>query len=755
MGSLNYVHEFVVGPPPGGSGKVQLDVKRVSLEEACSCPFRLKVVAEFEGRLPIRELLHAPAVLEVKEVTAYATTSVRFVQGVVARVKERLVRSREALQRLTFEVVPPFALLRKNRDSRVFLNRTTQQIVQEVFESCNLPVSDLEFRLVEDYQPRAVCTQYEETSFDFLSRLLEEEGISYFFEHSAAGAKMVLVDSAEKYSKHPRGALPLIPPTGTSVGEAVFRATPFRYLRPGKVVLRDHDFRHADVLLDAEASDNARFGIEHYEYPGRFTDDATGQRYAKVRLEEHASRAEGLHGAAQAFSLTPGHVFRITSGPSLTPHEFATDVAKGWVPVSVYHHWAELEGGRISYETRFSARNAELTVRPERRTPKAHVKGPMLAVVTTGGEEIQCDDFGCVTVQFLWDRYGKNNDKSSGPVRVLQMQSSGSVAIPRKGWEVVVECEDGDPDRPIIIGRLYNSAQPPPATLPGDKTVTAFQSFTSPGGGGHNEIRINDAAGSELINVHAQKDMNVAVANDRKIHVTNNATVGVGSNQKLTVGVARDEEVKANDALVVGATQAWTIGALRTEMVTKDLSVEIAGKRDTTIGVSDMTMTPKQIAISTSGNLSETVGGLCLEAAALETSMAVGGAATIMVGGAKIEAVGAGKSEMTVGARSSLIGGAFINAAGKDVTLGCKGSKTTVVGGVLVSAASKTADLSAATDLTIRVGAAFAALGKTIVLKVGKSNITLASGGAVVTSKQIVLEATGPNAELAPLVSSK
>src|SRR5512133_2821841 len=752
MPTLNYLHEFSVGPVPASV----LDVRRVSLIEACSCPYRLRVVADYDGRLPIKELLNAPAVLEVKAETDLFSTTVRLVHGSVLRAKERLVRSNEALQRITFEVAPPMAWLRLTRDSRVFLRRTTQQIVQEVFQQCGLPTDCLEFRLKETYLPREVCTQYEETSFDFVSRLLEEEGICYFFEHSDAGVKMICADSPEGFSKHPSGSLPLIPPTGGSVGESVHRITPFRQLRPAKVVLRDHDFRHADLVLEAESSDEAPLGIEHYEYPGRFTDEETGKRFAKVRLEEQASLAEGVHGTAQAFSMLPGHVFRVTADPGAFATEFSTAGSNGWVPVFVSHHWQQLESGQISYQTRFSARSAELAYRPERRTPKGQVKGPMLATVTTApGEEIECDDLGCVTVQYLWDRYGKQNDESSGKVRVLQMQSTGSVAIPRKGWEVVVECEDGDPDKPIIVGRLYNSAQPPPASLPADKTVTALQSFTSPGGGGHNEIRINDGAGGELISVHAQKDMNVTVANDRKLHVTNNCSVGVGAKGELTVGVGRTEEVKANDSLVVGATLDWTVGAVRSETVTRDSKLEIAGKRTSTIGVSDTTMTPMAIATSTSGNLSETVGGLCLEAAALEASTAVAGSCTEMIGGAKIEAVGGGKSETTLGARTSLVGGAYINASGKDVSLASKGSKNTLVGGMMVAAGGKTVDLSGTTELKITIGGALAALGKTIVLKVGNSNITLSSGTAVVSAKKITLEATGPNAELSPLVSSK
>ncbi|MGC4070386.1 MAG: type VI secretion system tip protein TssI/VgrG [Polyangiaceae bacterium] len=381
-------------------------------------------------------------------------------------------------------------------------------------------------------------------------------------------------------------------------------------------------------------------GFEYYEYPGRFSDKGLGDRYASMRLEELRAMAEGLSGVGQALSMTPGHKFAfeapVGGQRSRVPAvDFDFADPESWVPVAVHHQWARHEDGHASVKTQFSARRGDLAYRPERRTPRARVKGPMLAMVTTRGEEIQCDEFGCVTVQYLWDTYGKQDDKSSGPVRVAQMQSSGSVAIPRRGWEVVVECEDGDPDKPIIVGRLYNGAQSPPASLPAEKTVTAFQSFSSPGGGGHNEIRINDGAGGELISSHAQKDMNVAVANDRNVHVANNSSVTVGANQTLSVGVARVEEVGANDSIAVTGNQSWTVGAVRTETVTGNSALGINGNRDATIGATHMTMTPKSIDVSTAGNLSETVGGLCLEASALETEMAVAGSYKAMIGGAK------------------------------------------------------------------------------------------------------------------------
>lgn len=764
--SRDYSIQFLCGPCGPEAGP-SLEIQRMQLHEACSRPYRLKVVgtwgAEYEPLQP--DQLRG---LEATLVVSFRGTDtvLRYVHGIVHGVQESYNAAAGADQVLSFDVVPKLSLLKMRRNSRIFRGPTdtsgitTKEIVETLLKENGLVADDFSFQNVNTLK-RLVCTQYEETDFDFVSRLLEEEGVGYCFDHTKDGARLLFFDSQGGFVDS-EASYPLVAGTGATQ-ESVQAVTAFKALRPSKVVLRDHNFTlSGQQTIEVSASDSSGSGLEYYEYPGRFSDEATGKQFAQFRLEELTALAEGLSGTGQVLSLTPGHIFTFEQpsgdGRKRFPAsaDFDADGHSPWVPVSAYHQWFVNEQGHASVKTQFRARPGNVAYRPERRTPRARVKGPMQAIVTTTpGEEIDCDAFGCVKVQFFWDRFGKQDDKSSGWVRVLQMQSSGSVAIPRKGWEVLVECEDGDPDKPVIVGRLYNSGNAPPASLPTEKTVTAFQSFSTPAGGGHNEIRINDGTGGELISVHAQKEMNVVVANDRKIHVTNNSTVGVGANQELSVGVARLEDVGANDELVVGASQKWSVGAVRTETVTSDSRVDIKGKRDTSIGVSHMTMTPQAVTINTSGNCSETVGGLCLEAAGMESSMTIGGKYSATVGGAMIQAVAAGMTQTTVGSRSMTVGGAFINAAGKDVTYASKGSKKTTVGGVMMLAGGENAELSAKTDLKIKIGAALAVAGTTVILKVGGSTITLGNGSAAVASKQIILEATGPNAELAPMVGSK
>ncbi len=724
-----------------------LEPVAIRVHEELSRPYCIEVALRCDvGRARADALLREPA--EIVIYSEYTGKVVRRFGGTVHRATETLRRS-ATTQRIELEIVPALTWLQYSRDSRIFQNLTTQGIVKEVFKQRGINESNVEWRLDESYKPRETCTQLDETCLDFVSRLLEEDGIFYFHEHAEDGTKLILADSAGKYSTHPAGSLRYKPESGQLSEEAISEVSLVDALRPARVELRDHDFKKPALQPKATDHEASPFDRELYEYPARFVDDATGKRFARARIGEERTAVEGLRGKAHAFSMAPGFSFELEDAP----HK---DAAGNWVPTRVEHHWGIAERGGVRYETTFTAINATLTYRPRRVTPQARARGPHLAIVAgPKGEEIHCDEFGRVKVQFLWDRYGKQDDKSSGWIRVSQMQSSGSAAIPRIGWEVLVEFEDGDPEKPIIVGRLYNGTQMPPVSLPAGKTITNMQSFSSPGAAGHNEIRINDGAGGELISVHAQKDMNVVVANNRKAHVTNNSTVAVGANQTLSVGAMRTEQVGANDETIVDGDQTWKVGAIRTETVTGTEHVDIKGTRTVTIGATHTVMTPKAISISTSGNLSETVGGACLEVAGMSVSTAVAGSYSATVGGAKIEAVAAGRTEMTVGARTVTVGGAFINAAGGDIGFNSKGSKSINVGGVYMASGGQNAELSAATDLEIQIGAALAVNGATIVLKVGGSSVTLSAGSAVLKSKEITLNASGPNAELAPMVGSK
>jgi type VI secretion system secreted protein VgrG len=674
-------------------------------------------------------------------------TVLRRLGGVVMRVRETATRGQR--QRITVFLESPLARLRLSSDHRIFQEQTTQQIVATLLDDAGIPADKVSFRLSGSYPTREVCTQFGENAFVFLSRILEEDGIFYFFEHAEDGTTVVFADAASAYAKTtPADDLPFLRDSGLVSSQALTELIEYERVRPAKVTLRDHDFKRPALDLTAAAQGDAALGLEHYDYPGRYVDPGEGKRRAQLRLDAMTAASTGARGSSTVFSLAPGHTFTMKDAPDPA-------VDKEWVVVDLETAWDD-SGGKQSFANHFHVVPTSIQYRPPQKTPRGVVPGPQLAIVTgPTGAEIHTDEFGRVKVFFPWDRRSTHDDKSSCWIRVGQMHGSGAVAIPRIGWEVLVDFEDGDPDRPVVVGRLYNGKYGPPYPLPGNKTVSSLQSKSTPGGTGANEIRMNDSGGGEQMAVHAQKDMNVNVANDKTEKVTTNATLGVGSNHKVSVGGSETLKVGAACEIAVGASQTWSVGASRTKTISGDEKVTIGGSRSMTIGGSHTLSTPKSVGESTPAAFSETIGGSCVEAAALGVGIAVAGAASVSVGAVKLEACATGKGDFVIGAQASTIGGAFIAASGKDCGIGVKGAKATTVGGAWAATAAADVELSSDAALNITVGGALAFNAGKITLKVGGSTVTIADGAVVIKSGDIKLTATGPQPELAAMVSDK
>ncbi len=687
-------------------------------------------------------LLHAA---QVGVIEADGGAVVRRFAGVVARVREEVSVVGAPRLRFTVTIEPAFSILRLTTDYRIFQGKSTRDIVSELLDEAGVPAARVSWRLTGSYLSREVCTQYGETGFAFVSRLLEEDGIFYFFEHGDEGETLVFGDASSAYAAMTPAELPFRPASGLASAQAVLVLVERERVRPVKVTLRDHDFKRPALDLEAKAGDDGPLGREHYAYPGRYVDPGEGQRRAKLRLDALDCEARGVGGESSAPSLSSGHTFTLAESPEGSfDHQ--------WLVVDVTHTWRS-DSVDTRYRNRFRLLPGDVTYRPVAATPRAIVRGPQIARVTgPAGEEIHCDEHGRIKVYFPWDRRSTRDDKSSAWVRVGQMPTSGSVAIPRIGWEVLVEFEDGDPDRPIVVGRLYNGIYTPPYTLPQGKTMTGLKSASSPGGGGHNEIRMDDSSGGEHVHMHAQKDLNLTVANNKTEKVATSSVHSVGSNHKLTVGGNETLSVGDQYELNVVAAQTWAVGGSRSKTIGGSEAITVKGSRTTTIGGSHTTMTPMTVATATPAALSETIGGSCIEAAAVGVAMAAAGVASITVGGAKIEAVATGKTDVTLGARASTVGGAFLSVSGADVKTHVGGVKATTVGGVWSANAAGEISFGSDATLAITVGGAVAMNAASITLKVGGSSVTLSAGQVVIKSSEIKLIATGPHAELAPMV---
>jgi type VI secretion system secreted protein VgrG len=737
---INFVNQDLA---EGGARVTRLDVR-----ERISQPFRIEAQIEVLGAdLEPRAWLLQSAEVVVSE-RGEGRLARRYA-GMVSSVTEDASRSdagATAAQRVTVVIEPALAALRTSRDHRIFQNKTTQAIVEEILGEA--AVKPLEWRLAGSYPEREVCTQFAEPAMTFIARILEEDGIFYFSEHGDDGEKIVFGDSASAYAEATVAALPCRAPSGLHSAEAVFEIGERRAIRPAKVTLRDHDFKHPAVDLEVQAEAEAILAREHYDYPGRYVDKDEGKRRAQVRVDSMRHAAETAFGRGNAFALAPGHTFTLEDSPG-----GALD--REWLVVGIHHRFVD-RGQDVEYDNTFELLPADTDYRPPALAPRAIVPGPQLAVVVgPAGEEIHCDEFGRVKLHFFWDRRSKMDDKSSAWVRVGQMHSSGSVAIPRVGWEVIVDFEDGDPDRPYVLGRVFNPMMPPPYPLPAKKTVTALKSSSSPGKGGYNEVRMDDAGGSQQIQLYAQKDQNVVVANDKSEKVTNDVNASVGANHTLKVSSNQTKSVGAESSTLVGGSQTWKVGGSRTVTVADSHNNTVKGDRSVTIGGSHTILTPMSVEYTTPASMSEAIGGSCIDVAAMEVGTMVVGAISSTVAGAKIEACASGKSDSTLGARATTVGGAFVQASGKDIMTAVGGAKATTVGGAWTCSSGGAINFEAGSTLAITVGGAVSMNAGKLVMKVGGSSVSLAGGSVVLKSKTIHLTATGPQPEVSAGIEDK
>src|SRR5438128_783394 len=432
---------------------------------------------------------------------------------------------------------------------------------------------------------------------------MEEEGIYYYFEHSDGKHTLKLVDSDSGHQKlGGKSSIAYHLPGRTLHGDEeyiqVFRQD--QRIQPGTVAMRSFDFAKPKADLGVKAKNvqqHERADYEIYDYAGDYVQADNGDHYARVRVDELHSEFELAEAECNVREIAVGRLFSLTNAPR-------KDQEKDYLIVS-----AEYELQNNTYETNtvedaiyrcmMTVLQSRQQFRPARTTPRPTVGGPRTAVVVgPGGEEIYCDKYGRVKVQFHWDRYGKKNENSSCWIRVSNPWAGGTwggMAIPRMGQEVIVDFLEGDPDQPIITGRVYNADQMPPYALPANATQTGIKSRSSRGGGAanFNEIRFEDKMGSEQVFLHAEKNQDIEVENDethcaghdrkktidhdetshikhdRTERVDNNETIGIGGNRSITVdksetatvALQRTHTVGINETITVGAAQEITVGA--------------------------------------------------------------------------------------------------------------------------------------------------------------------------------------------------
>jgi type VI secretion system secreted protein VgrG len=660
------------------------DVVGASFEaiEAVSEPYAVRIVFTTEDRdFRVEACLRHRLALVVTE----DSRPPRVFDGVVDEA--RFVRVVAGVAHFEVRIVPALAALGHREGCRIFQGLSIVDVVKKVLAEAG--IERTEWRTRASYEPREFVVQYRETHLSFLSRLLEENGIFYYFEHGPEGHTLIFADDAAAFWSG-EGTEPV----AFGLGPGLEHKAPLprfartRALRTSFVHLRDYDFERPNTPPEAQIPAKEAWPMPHFEYPGGFDDGDAASRLAAARVRSLRADADIVKGASRASGLCPGFPFSVEGA--------AEDCLDGeFVVTHLVTRGTQAQfggGGNVQVENDFHALPRGAPFAPPRRAKKSRIRGVQTAVVTGPSAQeqaIHVDKHGRVKVRFYWDRENQEDDTSSCWVRVCQPLTSGSMILPRVGWEVAVAFLDGDPDRPVVLGRLYNGENKPPYSLPGSRATGSLRSMSSPGAAGRNEISMADSAGSQGVGVRGQKDLNVVVGHDKienvgakdESHVQVNVSTSIGADSKAEVGGNQSVDVGAVLSHKVGGSQSITVGGNDTTNATANLVEKVGGDRSYSVGGNRITIS-NGIETSVSGDISRVVG-----AAQITTSV---GSIGDNVVGSLDESVGAVKAELTLGSAGEKIGGSksqtyaagelHLSKGGLSQKVG--GSVTSLVGGL-------------------------------------------------------------------------
>lgn len=487
----------------------------------------------------------------------------RYFNGVIRSLVGGPPVAREFRQ-YRLELVPWLWFLTRSSDCRIFQNKAVPDIFKEVFADYGFDAYETS-GLHGNYATRDYSVQYCETDFAFVSRLMEEEGISYFFSHENGKHALVLVDRPAGFRLCPEGRIKY---SGSDISEHHISRWEHQYqFSTGGCAHGEFNFETPRLDLTTQKKTLVKLpGIEHFElynYPGLYQKRADGDALAKIRIEEQEAGYDEVEADSDCRTLFAGGKF------TLAKHDCASEANKPYAILALEHSASAPSyvagGGESHYSNRFNCIPASVQYRPPRTTERPVIHGSQTAmVVGPSGEEIYTDKYGRVKVQFHWDRRGKYDEKSSCWIRVAQNWAGrqwGSQILPRIGMEVLVDFLEGNPDRPIITGVVNNADTMPSYALPAEKTKSTIKTRSSPGGEGFNELRFEDKKGNEQVFVHAERDLDVRIKANRR--------EWIGGNRHLIVNKSRLEQIMGDNHLGISGDHHEKIGggvSLKVEM---------------------------------------------------------------------------------------------------------------------------------------------------------------------------------------------
>ncbi len=687
-----------------------------------------------DGPLPDPSTL-LDAKLEVTLTRVGETANPKHFRGVVVGATRRADKA--GRPSITLTGAPALWKLSKRQDLRIFQDKSVVDVVKEVLEGGG--VKDVDVRLSGSYSPRVYVTQYRESDLEFVLRLLSEEGI-YFLHDFKEKDLLILCDDTKGAGDAADKELTYDPGLGFDVSALSVKSVhQTRRVRTDKTFTREYDFERPKLKLEgkAESKDPGSHALEVYAYPGRFLEEAVGKRYAQVLLDSIQADRDVVDGSATTLTLSAGLRFTVAQHPY-------SPLNREYLLTSVVTEYRE-RGSSVDFAPSGFFCNVHWTAIPTDQSPFRPVRRPRPVTVagiqtalTTGapGQEIHTDKHGRVKVKFPWDRISAADDKSSVWMRTSQVPTGGSMLLPRVGWEVIVQANEGDADHPLVMGRVYNAQKPPPYALPAHKARASIQTATTPGGGTSNEIRTDDSKGGEEMFFNASRDMTIDVLNNTTETVANNATHEVGVNHTL--------EVTNSVSLVVGADQTHDIKGKQTVHVstfmvddtTGNHTLKISGNRDMKVGgdhkrtvTSDSKVKVGSVASDlVVGKVSEKVtGDYKLDVSAVRATLTVANHDTKITGNhtekdgvAKVIVTFGGKSVDVTGSLELMVGGAVLAKVDGDRSESTEAKFTEVAAGANIIKA-KNVSFEAEDLLTFVMGASILLMTPQSVSLVGTS----------------------------------
>jgi type VI secretion system secreted protein VgrG len=711
-----------------GLESLDLQVREFRAEEALSHLTSLEVEVLVDTLVEPETILGKKASLAL---TSDSDLPDRFFHGVVFEASLTALTIDADLFRLQVVVRPRVAALEIGQNDRITQEKNVVDATKLVFDEAGLPESAFEWKTSATYEARDYITQFDESDYRYVSRLLAAEGIGFYVQNDLDEERVCFFDEDSAFQPCERDAE--IPFHVASRFECIRTLEEVLNARSDKVMLRDYDMHQPATDLTTMKEADESTGREVYLHPGGFTDTGRGDRLAAVALERLRWDARVLRGTSDATQLEPGRTFTLTDHPR-------ADLNQELLVVSVVHvgRAADLGGDDESatdsgreedrgYANTFTCIPKATPYRPPEVPRAPEIGGTQLAFVTgPAGQELHGSENGQVKVRFVWDRSGITDDKSSTWLRVGQFALPGSMVVPRVGFEVLVDFEMGDNDRPFVVGHLYNGDAMPPYALPDEATKGSIQTNTTDGGAGANEVRFGDAAGSEELFINASYDQTTDVEND--------ATTGVLANESISIGANSSLKVTGDYTSTVGGTRSLTVGGNQSIGTSADYNDGTAGSLSVTVGSRKETV-GGDLTEATTGTYDLTVGGLMALTGIKGLNRNIVGSSTTKVGAAWLE-IAAGE---TIGALKMVKADTVSVACGAAYVQNCA-SESVKAGGNETNTADAAVGMKVGGSLSIKATNINISGEAVVLLKIGGTKIEVLPAKVTIKSSSIKLD---------------